>query len=117
MGSSSSGSGGLIRDDRDLADHARLVVAGDQAGEIEVAGPVEGPDDLAGLPGGDVGHVGLVVLHVRKLGHQLGVLFEFLLGADHDLVQLLAIVADDEADGLAPRTVMRVGVKRMRRPS
>ena len=60
----------LARPDRDRAHHAALVVPGDQAGELELAGAVEGPDDLAGLAGRDMCHVGLVVFHVRELHHQ-----------------------------------------------
>ena len=62
---------------RCVPDHAGLVVAGDQAGELELAGAVEGPDDLAGLARRHVRHVGLVVLHVRELHHQRRMLVEF----------------------------------------
>ncbi len=51
----------------DLANHARLVVARDQAGKVETACLVKGPDDFASFPGTDVGHVGLIVFHARKL--------------------------------------------------
>jgi len=42
----------LSRRDLDLVHHPGMIVAGDQTCEIEVAGLVERPYDLARFPGG-----------------------------------------------------------------
>ncbi|OWK22740.1 hypothetical protein AJ87_44835 [Rhizobium yanglingense] len=43
---------GLLASDGDVAVHAGFIVAGDQAGELELAVGGELPDDLAGLAAG-----------------------------------------------------------------
>ena len=44
-----------------------------------------------------MGHVGRVVFHTRKLLHHLRMLVKFGLGAQHDLVQHLALVLGAQA--------------------
>ena len=62
---------------------------------------VEGPDKDLRFPRGDVGHVGLVVLHRRELDHEGGVPIERLFVADDHLAQQLALVGHYEAHGFA----------------
>ncbi len=85
-----------------VADHPGLVVAGDQAGEVEVRPRrLNVQITVAGLAGMHVRHVGLVVLHVRELLHQCRVLVEFLLRSDDELVHLPAVIDKHEANRLA----------------
>ena len=91
----------LARQHGDPADHARLKVPGDQAGKLELAGPVEMPQHLRAAALFDMGHVGLVVLHVRELRHQRRMLGQFGGRADHHLMQQPALVADAKAHRLA----------------
>ena len=44
-------------------------------------------------------HIRLVMLHVGELHHQGGVLVQFLLGADDEFVQHLAVVLDRQTQG------------------
>jgi hypothetical protein len=76
-------------------------VARDQTGKFKLAGLVKRPDYLTCFAGWHMRHVGFGVLHVGKLEHQRGMLFVFLFGADHKLMQYCAGIFDDELDGLA----------------
>ena len=76
-------------------------MAGDQAGEIEFAGAVEGPDHLAALPRRNVSHIGLVVFHAGKTQHCLGMFIQGFAGTDDELVEDLAVVVMDETNDLA----------------
>ena len=91
----------LARQHGDGAGHAGLVVPVDQAGKVELAGPVELPDDLALLAGDHMRHVRCAVFHVGKLLHQRGVLLERGLRAQHGLVQQFPLVDDLQAHGVA----------------
>ncbi len=91
----------LLGGNNDLSHHAGLVVARDQAGEIERSRLVKGPDDFAGLSWRHVRHVGLVVFHVGKLHHQRRMFVQLLLGANDEFVQLLAIVLEHQFQGVA----------------
>jgi hypothetical protein len=85
----------------DAAGHAQFVVVVHEAGKVEIAGAVEGPDHGAGLAGGHVHHPGIVVLHVREFLHHGGMGLDLGLGAQHELVQFLAAVLQLEPDRLA----------------
>src|SRR5436190_12844404 len=87
--------------DGQLANHARLEVAGLKAGELEDAGLRELPDNLALRARLHVSHVRVGVFYLRELLHQLGMLLDRLRRAENHLVQKLAAVAHDEANRLA----------------
>ncbi len=91
--------------------HAGLDMPGDQAGELEIARAVEMPEDGAGSAWRHVGHVGLVVRHVRESLHQLGVRGQLLGRAEHELVHDAAGVADDEPHRLALAHLEAVGTE------
>jgi hypothetical protein len=84
-----------------MAVHAGLVVAGDQAGEVEAACAVEAPDQLFGLARGHMGHIGFGMLHAGVLQHHLRVLVQRVPGAQHHLVHDLALVDHAQAHGFA----------------
>src|SRR6187402_1933397 len=85
----------------DVADHAVIAMAGDQAGKFERAGLAELPEDLGRLARREPHPVRIVVLHVRMLLHHLG-MREILLGrGEQEFVILLADIAQHEADLLA----------------
>ena len=48
-----------------------------------------------------MGHVGFIVSHVRKLSHHLRMLCQLIGGAQHQLVQLLAVIVDNQAQSFA----------------
>ncbi len=85
----------------DRADHTGLVVAGNQASEFEVAGAVEGPDQVAASAGADMRHVGFVMRHFGEFDHQGRMRVEFLARANDHLVQQFPFVLNHEAHCLA----------------
>ena len=110
--------------DLNFSDHAGVVVTGHVAGEFESACLGKFPHDLLAFAGLQQGAVGIVVLHRLAVTH---VHFHFVMvdfvgfenavidhhhhfflmalmhrgRADIELVHKLALVANDEADGLA----------------
>src|SRR5262245_18518698 len=86
----------------DLAEHSLLVVAGNEAGELELAPLGELPKQLLVRIGENALGVGIVVLHLGELLHQLSVLSIFLDGREDELMILLAVILHDEANLLVP---------------
>mmetsp|Transcript_53125 Transcript_53125/g.124250 ORF Transcript_53125/g.124250 Transcript_53125/m.124250 type:complete len:203 (+) Transcript_53125:242-850(+) len=99
------GGGGLGRTlcsgDGDGTLHPGVVVPGLQAGEVDLVGLGELPDDLTGLARCDGDLVGVRVLHLRELLHELVVLLQLGLSAQHELVLDPTGVLDHEADRFA----------------
>src|SRR3954466_15757404 len=85
----------------DVADHAVVAMAGDQAGKFERAGLGELPEDLGGLARREPDTVGIVVLHVRMLLHHLGMREVLLRCGEQEFMVLLADIAQHETDLLA----------------
>ena len=67
-------------------------MSGDEAGNVERARPGELPENLAGGLGFQALGVGIVVLHVGKLQHQLGVRGVLSPSPDDELMQVAALV-------------------------
>src|SRR5262249_27154981 len=100
--------------------HPILVVAGNVAGEFEVAGAHEGPDEAGGLAGIDpdpafVRHLGhrmagmAALLHLLEHRlHRLAMLGMLGHRADRELVRIPAFVAHDEAHRLAVAHIERL---------
>src|SRR5215207_5211700 len=84
--------------DDDGALHAGLVVAGDQAGELERASLGEAPHDLRRAIRIEATPIRVVVLHVGVLLHRDLVLLVVRDGVEHEFVVDLAGVLEDEAD-------------------
>ncbi len=77
-------------------------MSGHGAGERHRAGLSEAPDQFALTLRRHGHHVGLLAIgHVRHRGHHLRVLFELRLGADGEFMAQVALVDDDDANGLA----------------
>lgn len=93
----------------DTPDHSRLVMSSDQTGEHEVTGTIKRPYNLACLAGRYVGHVRLVMLHVRELHHEGRMLIERLLRADNHLVHHFPVVLQHESDRVALLHVHAIG--------
>src|ERR1051326_5510459 len=92
----------LGRTDLDRAHHARLEVAGNQAGIVEFARPGELPHQRPGLSRRDVHHAGLaVMIHAGLLAHRIGMVLQVLHRAEHHFVHHLARVLQPEAHRLA----------------
>src|SRR5262245_49153253 len=82
----------------DLAEHAGLIVARDQAGKFEFAALGEAPQDLGFALGVEPLAVGLLMPHVRHLRHCLAVLGILPGGGQHELMLEHAIVLEHEAN-------------------
>src|SRR5262245_48381844 len=81
-----------------LSDHAGLVVAGNEAGVFKLAGLGEFPEDLPAAVGRDLPAVRIVVLHIGELFHRLGMLLVLFDRGEHELVVLVVLVLQHEAD-------------------
>src|SRR5262249_16041585 len=81
-----------------LAEHALLIVAGNETGELECAALGELPNDLAVAMRQQALCIRIVVLHVWILFHHFPVLAIFSYRSEDELVILLAIVLQDETD-------------------
>src|SRR5262245_16567196 len=86
----------------DPSDHALLIVAGNETGELERAAPGELPNDLAVAVRQQALCIRIVMLHVWILFHHLRVLAIFSDRREDEFVILLAIVLQDETDLFPP---------------
>src|SRR5262249_10436261 len=86
----------------DPSDHALLIVAGNETGELESATLGELPNDLAVAVRQEALCIRIVMLHVWILFHHLRVLAIFSDRGEDEFVILLAIVLQDEADLFPP---------------
>src|SRR6266481_3586440 len=86
----------------DLAEHALLIVAGDEARELELTALGELPNDLAVAVRQQALCIRIVMLHVWILFHHLRVLAIFSDRSEDEFVILLAIVSQDETDLFPP---------------
>src|SRR6266404_9249268 len=82
----------------DLAEHALLIVAGDEARELELTALGELPNDLAVAVRQQALCIRIVMLHVWILFHHLRVLAIFSDRSEDEFVILLAIVLQNETD-------------------
>src|ERR1700730_629719 len=83
-------------------EHALLIVAGNETGELECAALGELPNDLAVAVGQQALCIRIVMLHVWILFHHLRVLAIFSDRSEDEFVILLAIVLQDETDLFPP---------------
>src|SRR6266436_8724563 len=87
--------------DDDLAVHSRLIVAGDEAGELEFPDLGEPPKQLPVVSHRKTLCVWIVMLHVGKFLHQLPVLAVVRDRGEHEFVAFGPAVFKDKADLLA----------------
>src|SRR5215831_14633098 len=92
----------------DPPEHALLIVAGNETGELECAALGELPNDLAVAVRQQALCIRIVMLHVRILFHHLRVLAIFSDRSEDELMILLAIVLEDETD-LFPSAHLNAG--------
>src|SRR5262249_46317023 len=86
----------------DPAEHALLIVAGNETGELERAALGELPNDLAVAVRQQALCIRIVMLHVWILFHHLRVLAIFSDRREDKFVVLLAVVLQDETDLFPP---------------
>ena len=84
-------------------------MTGNEAGEVELPGTREMPDDLDRAPRLQAAGVGFVVRHVGRVLHGLHVREVLLERRQHQLVLELAIVAQPQADLLASADLDAIG--------
>src|SRR5262249_20723001 len=92
----------------DPSDHALLIVAGNETGELERAPPGELPNDLAVAVRQQARCIRIVMLHVWLLFPYLPVLAIFSDRREDEFVIFLAIVLQDETD-LFPSAHLNAG--------
>ncbi len=95
----------------DGAPHPCLIVAGQQAGKLEITRAIEGPDQVTRLARLHMRHPGLVMLHIRVLEHQCGVRVELITGTNHHFVHERTAVTNDETNRLAEPDIEVGGLK------
>src|SRR2546430_2213334 len=86
----------------DLAEHALFIVSGDKAGELKFAALSKPPNEFAVPVRHEPLRVRVVMLHVRMLLHDFGMLAIFGNGCEYEFVILLAAVLQNKTDLLPP---------------
>src|SRR5262245_17253186 len=92
------------------SEHPVFPMAREQTCEFEGPAPGELPEEFAGFSGREADPIGIGMLHIRVLTHRDRVPQISGCGGDNDSVGMLALVADDKANLLAPPHLDFVGL-------